>query len=49
MAEHLTTLEQFIELFQGSDTYYGESKPTGQRKSNGKAEYKSWINQRPIT
>ena len=49
MSEHLTTLEQFMELFQGSQTYYGESKPTGQKKANGKAEYKSWINQRAIT
>jgi len=49
MAEIITTLEQFKELFQGSQTYYGESKPTGQKKDNGKAEYKSWINQRPIT
>ena len=48
MEEHHTTLEQFIELFQGSDTYFGESKPTGLRKDNGKEEYKSWINKLPI-
>ena len=49
MTEPLTILEQLKQLFQGSLTYYGESKPTGQKKPNGKAEYKSWINQRPIT
>jgi hypothetical protein len=49
MTEPLIILEQLKQLFQGSLTYYGESKPTGQKKPNGKAEYKSWINQRPIT
>jgi hypothetical protein len=49
MKDNLTILEQFKELFQGSATYYGESKPTGQKKPNGKSEYKSWINQRPVT
>ena len=25
------TLEEFIELFQGSNTYFGVSKPTGKK------------------
>lgn len=33
MKEHLTILEQFKQLFQGSHTYYGEFKPTGQKKT----------------
>jgi hypothetical protein len=35
-------LEQFKTLFQGSQTYYGQSKPTGTKKLTGKEEYKSW-------
>ncbi len=31
MTEPLTILEQLKQLFQGSLTYYGESKPTGQK------------------
>ena len=48
MDQEQTTLEQFIELFQGSETYFGESKPTGQKKENGKEEYKSWIQKHSV-
>ena len=37
------TLEECIELFQGSDTYYGVSKPTGKKNSKGKAEFRHWL------
>ena len=43
------TLEEFIELFQGSDTYYGVSKPTGKKNSKGKAEFRHWLEPKPIT
>ena len=49
MSNQQTTLEQFMQLFQGSNTYYGESAPTGKKKANGKEEYKSWINKSEIT
>ena len=42
-------LEQFKTLFQGSQTYYGQSKPTGTKKLTGKEEYKSWIVAEPVT
>jgi hypothetical protein len=48
MQPQITSLEQFQKLFQGSDTYYGESKPKGTKRPDGKDEYKSWINQNPI-
>ena len=35
------TLEEFVELFQGSTTYFGVSKPTV-RKLEGKAEFKHY-------
>ena len=43
------TLEEFIELFQGSDTYYGVSKPTGKKNSKGKSEFRHWLEPKPIT
>jgi len=49
MSTEATTLEQFMELFQGSTTYYGESKATEKTKPNGKREYDSWINKKPVT
>ena len=34
------TLEEFVELFQGSLTYFGASKPLGQTRSrDGKQEF----------
>jgi hypothetical protein len=42
-------LEQFKTLFQGSKTYYGQSKPTGTKKLTGKEEYKSWTIPVPVT
>ena len=29
------TLGEFVELFQGSETYFGVSKPTGNKNSKG--------------
>ena len=43
------TLEEFVELFQGSTTYFGVSKPTGKKNSKGKAEFKHWVEPKPIT
>ena len=43
------TLEEFIELFQGSSTYFGVSKPTGKKNSKGKAEFKHWLEPSPMT
>ena len=44
------TLEEFIELFQGSITYFGASKPLGQtRGRDGKQEFKHWVEPRPMT
>ena len=43
------TLEEFIELFQGSTTYFGVSKPTGKKNSKGKAEFKHWVEPSPMT
>ena len=43
------TLEEFKELFQGSNTYFGVSKPTGKKNSKGKAEYKHWLEPQPMT
>ena len=43
------TLEEFVELFQGSNTYFGVSKPTGKKNSKGKAEYKHWLEPQPMT
>ena len=40
--EFKETLEQFKKLFQGTDSYYGKSKPLGQKNSRGKEEYKHW-------
>ena len=42
------TLEEFIELFQGSSTYFGVSKPTGKKNSKGKAEFKHWLEPSPM-
>ena len=43
-------LEEFVELFQGSSTYFGASKPLGQTRSrDGKQEFKHWVEPRPIT
>ena len=42
-------LEEFIELFQGSTTYFGVSKPTGKKNSKGKAEFKHWVEPQPMT
>ena len=42
-------LEEFIELFQGSNSYFGVSKPTGKKNSKGKAEYKHWLEPTPMT
>ena len=43
------TLEEFIELFQGSTSYFGVSKPTGKKNSKGKAEFKHWLEPKPMT
>ena len=43
------TLEEFIELFQGSNTYFGVSKPTGKKNSKGKAEFKHWLEPSSMT
>ena len=43
------TLGEFIELFQGSNTYFGVSKPTGKKNSKGKAEFKHWLEPSPMT
>ena len=43
------TLEEFVELFQGSTTYFGVSKPTGKKNSKGKAEFKHWLEPSPMT
>ena len=43
------TLGEFIELFQGSTTYFGVSKPTGKKNSKGKAEFKHWVEPSPMT
>ncbi len=44
------TLEEFVELFQGSATYFGASKPLGQTRSrDGKQEFKHWVEPRPMT
>ena len=42
-------LEQFKKLFQGSDTYHGQSKKLGKQRSDGKDEWRSWINPTPMT
>tara|TARA_R100001086_G_scaffold2443_2_gene1719 strand:- start:15398 stop:16996 length:1599 start_codon:yes stop_codon:yes gene_type:complete len=49
MIDHATTLEQFQKLFQGSATYYGESKSTNKKRADGKTEFRSWINARPAS
>ena len=41
------SLEQFKKLFQGSDTYHGQSKKLGKKRSDGKDEWRSWINPTP--
>ena len=41
------SLEQFKKLFQGSDTYHGQSKKLGKQRSDGKDEWRSWINPYP--
>jgi hypothetical protein len=43
------TLEEFVQLFQGSLTYFGVSKPTGKKNSKGKAEFKHWLEPSPMT
>ena len=44
------TLEEFVELFQGSTTYFGASKPLGQtRGRDGKQEFKHWVEPKPMT
>ena len=43
------SLEQFKKLFQGSDTYHGQSKKLGKQRSDGKDEWRSWINPIPMT
>ena len=43
------SLEQFKKLFQGSDTYHGQSKKLGKKRSDGKDEWRSWINPNPMT
>jgi|TARA_R100000963_G_C4645137_1_gene109297 hypothetical protein len=43
------TLEEFVELFQGSTTYFGVSKPTGKKNSKGKSEFKHWLEPHPMT
>ena len=44
------TLEEFVELFQGSLTYFGASKPLGQTRSrDGKQEFKHWVEPKPMT
>ena len=43
------SLGQFKKLFQGSDTYHGQSKKLGKQRSDGKDEWRSWINPIPMT
>ena len=43
------SLEQFKKLFQGSDTYHGQSKKLGKKRADGKDEWRSWINPIPMT
>tara|TARA_R100001126_G_scaffold20428_1_gene10086 strand:+ start:446 stop:2017 length:1572 start_codon:yes stop_codon:yes gene_type:complete len=47
--EFKETLEQFKKLFQGTDSYFGKSKPLGQKNSRGKEEYKHWTEKVSIT
>ena len=42
-------LGEFVEIFQGSNTYFGVSKPTGKKNSKGKAEFKHWLEPSPMT
>jgi len=38
------TLEEFIELFQGSSTYFGASEPLGHKRDrDGKQEFRHWV------
>jgi len=39
------TLEEFVQLFQGSSTYFGASQPIGSKKPNGKNEFNIGLNQ----
>ena len=43
------TLEEFVQLFQGSSTYFGASQPIGSKKPNGKNEFKHWVEPKPMT
>ena len=44
------TLGEFVELFQGSSTYFGASQPLGQtRGRDGKQEFKHWVEPKPMT
>jgi len=44
------TLGEFIQLFQGSSTYFGASVPLGQKRDrDGKQEFKHWIEPKPMT
>jgi len=44
------TLEEFVQLFQGSSTYFGASQPLGQKRDrDGKQEFKHWIEPEPMT
>jgi len=44
------TLEEFVELFQGSSTYFGASEPLGHKRDrDGKQEFRHWVEPKPMT
>jgi hypothetical protein len=44
------TLGEFVELFQGSSTYFGASEPLGQKRDrDGKQEFRHWVEPKPMT
>ena len=44
------TLEEFVELFQGSQSYFGASQPLGHKRDrDGKQEFRHWIEPEPMT
>ena len=44
------TLGEFVELFQGSSTYFGASTPLGHKRDrDGKQEFRHWVEPEPMT
>ena len=44
------TLGEFVELFQGSSTYFGASTPLGHKRDrDGKQEFRHWVEPKPMT